>query len=197
MQVEEIPQVITPSVDHSSVPNEMIGDSEMPSTSSIASDITGRSDSLNEIMNNHVSMRTINRNFPVKLENIGVNVCFFNSICQVLYSIPSFVTYLKIVDPELIDDNVTANRLNLLRTLFEMMECATETVQTYPFVNEFRFKNYRFGQQHDAPEALNEIFECCFPYYHVRDSDQSMFRIECRNSIVSVSYTHLTLPTKA
>ena len=49
------------------------------------------------IMNNDnvpITDDIINRQFPVKLEN-NAQVCFFNSICQIFYSMPKFLANLK------------------------------------------------------------------------------------------------------
>ena len=42
------------------------------------------------------SGETVTRRNPVKLENNCVNVCFFNSIVQILYSLPLFHNYLAV-----------------------------------------------------------------------------------------------------
>ena len=112
-QVEQTAVIIDSFVDHTVVTNDIFNSNNEPSTSSTAqNDMTDmRSLSINENMNDNVTVSILNRNFPVKLMNEGVNVCFFNSICQVLYSLPSFLTYLEHLNPELIDDPTVVNRI--------------------------------------------------------------------------------------
>ena len=132
-----------------------------------------------------------NRNFPVKLQNKGVNVCFFNSICQVLYSIPAFQTYLEQINLEQFDSTMhtserelAVRRINVLKNLFSSMISSTGTIRTSDYVIQYQFKNYTFRMQHDAQEALNEILETCYPQYALEDSDHHMFRIQFEESIV-------------
>ena len=82
----------TSSVEHgecSKHPNEA------PSTSISQIDANTTMTTLLNIDYSLVTRHTVDSNFPVRLHNEGVNVCFFNSICQVLYSLPEFHTYLE------------------------------------------------------------------------------------------------------
>ena len=137
-------------------------------------DVAGTSNSVDlNIDYSLVSADTINRKFPVKLRNEGVNVCFFNSICQVLYSLPIFHTYLE---QTLIRDNVIVTEL---KNLFETMRSTSRIVQTSSYVRQLNLGNYRFGMQHDAEEALSEILNSCYP-----DDGESLFRIKLNESVV-------------
>ena len=122
----------------------------------------------------HPTANVTTRCFPVKLQNEGVNVCFFNSICQVLYSIPLFHSYLDQINLEQIVENTdmnilerdqTVRRINILKNLFARMNNAHGVIQTSNSVIQFQFNHYTFRMQHDAQEALNEILETCFPLY--------------------------------
>ena len=135
-----------------------------------------------------VTNETLNRKFPVKLMNEGVNVCFFNSICQILYSIPSFHTYLEQVDIDKIRNDSRFNeskrklitlRLHEMKKLFGLMKCGANKVKTSIFARKIQLNNYMFETQHDAQEALSDILETCFPYYDSEeDGNHSMFRIQ-------------------
>ena len=101
---------------------------------------------------------TINRRQPVKLENYRVNVCFFNSIIQVLYSFPSFHDYLA-------QTSVSNTVIEAFRDLFEAMNSANGVVTTFPYVNQLQLPNYNLGMQYDVAEALRFMIENCYPDY--------------------------------
>ena len=139
---------------------------------------------LNNIDYSLVTGDTINRNFPVRLRNEGVNVCFFNSIIQALYSLPLFHTYLEQTS---IDDNI----LNKLKDLFQTMRNTNEIVQTSTYIRalENDFTGYTFGIQYDAEECLRKILEICYPYCHEStadpdyDSNKFIFRVKFNETL--------------
>ena len=55
----------------------------------------------------------VNRKFPVQLEN-QANVCFFNSICQMFYSMPGFLAKLKNIPST---NNVVKSMQDILETM--------------------------------------------------------------------------------
>ena len=88
-------------------------DDEPTSTTSAIENLDVIRSHLNSFLNidfSSVTHDTQNRTFPVKLLNKGVNVCFFNSIIQALYSLPLFHTYLQTT----IDDNIVKELKRLL-----------------------------------------------------------------------------------
>ena len=76
-------------------------------------DIPGTSNSVNASIDHSTITDDITTiNFPVRLQNEGVNVCFFNAISQVLYSLPQFHLYL--------DQTVVRNNtVTALKNLFQ------------------------------------------------------------------------------
>ena len=70
--------------------------------------------------------------FPVTLQNEGVNVCFLNSIVQVLYSLIEFRTYVE-------QTNSTRNMVSKLKNLLEEMERTNDTSYTSACRTLFRF----------------------------------------------------------
>ena len=125
-----------------------------------------------------VTLNTQNRRFPVKLLNEGVNVCFFNSIIQALYSLPLFHTYLE---QTTIDNKIVKE----LKRLFKIM-LTSNIVRTSTYIKalENKFIGYRYKDQYDAEECLREILNVCFPYYHESasienfDSNKFIFRVQ-------------------
>ena len=101
---------------------------------------------------------------------------------------PSFIAYLEQLNLELIDDEITKNRVLLLKDLFQIMSSADDIVTTSTFVTDFHFMNYTFRDHHDAPEALTDILQSCFPQYDLTSSDQSIFRIQFEESIACDIY---------
>ena len=118
----------------------------------------------------------------MKLLNVGVNVCFFNSIIQALYSLPLFHTYLE---QTTIDDNIVKE----LKRLFKVM-LTSDIVKTSLFIKalESKFIGYRYRDQYDAEECLREILNVCFPYYHESasikkfDSNKFIFRVQVKQT---------------
>ena len=116
-------------------------------------------DDFDNVIDDHSdSGEIVTRRNPVKLENNCVNVCFFNSIVQILYSLPLFHNYLAVT---LVDNNV----VEVFKDLFEAMNFASGIVTTFPYVNQLQLPHYQFGNQYDAPEALTYIIEECYPDY--------------------------------
>ena len=103
---------------------------------------------------------------PVGLENEGVNVCFFNSVVQVLYSLPSFRSY--ILQTSVINE-VTA----FMRNLFQEIKNARESVQSSYYIRNLRLRNYKYGTHHNAHECLIQLLEKCYP----DNVDNSMFQV--------------------
>ena len=84
-------------------------------------DTAGSGNSM-EVYTNNSTLST-HKPFPIKLENKNANVCFFNSIVQVLYSLPLFHTYLE-------QTTITNVVVNSLKNLFKSMKSANEVIVT-------------------------------------------------------------------
>ena len=110
---------------------------------------------------------------PVGLENEGVNVCFFNSVVQVLYSLPSFRSY--ILQTSVINE-VTA----FIRNLFQEIKNARESVWSSYYIRNLGLRNYKYGTQDDAHECLTQLLEKCYP----DNVDNSMFQVAMHESTV-------------
>ena len=77
---------------------------------------------------------------PIGLQNPGVNVCFFNSVIQMLYSLPKFWAYIQ--------NNFHKNdEIAIINTLVHDIICAYHPVNTYDHVVRLNIPNYqlRFG----------------------------------------------------
>ena len=124
----------------------------------------------------------LSRNFPVKLENNGVNICFFNSNLQILYSIFEFHAFIEecsLLNPNNNIEDTRYNTVCLLQTIFRAMRDANEPVQTFAFIRQLNLPGYNFGLQYDAEECLTNILDKCFP--NVTDS---IFCIKVNESIL-------------
>jgi hypothetical protein len=95
----------------------------------------------------------VNRKFPVQLEN-EANVCFFNSICQIFYSIPEFLAKLKFTA-------TTNNVVMSMQDILEKMK-VSDYVTPYTYINRIGLNNYVFGSQQGAPEVLNQIINTIY-----------------------------------
>ena len=122
-------------------------------------EIAGSSSSMDVDINHSLLTRgDFNRKCPVKLENDGVNVCFFNSIVQVLYSFSSFHDYLA-------QTSVSNTVIETIKDLFQTMNFANGVVTTFPYLNQLQLNHYQFRMQYDAEEALRFMIEKCYPNY--------------------------------
>ena len=128
-----------------------------------------------------ITNETLNRKPIVKLENYLVNICFFNSTCQALYSLNFFHTYLE---------QTTINHpvVRTLKELFRSMRNTNEIVKTYDYMVQIHeyFNGYQLTHQYDAEQCLRYILEICYPDIHnaasdndfdTRFNDQFIFRV--------------------
>ena len=73
--------------------------------------------------------------------NYGENVCFFNSVIQVLYSLPIFREYIIHLRP-----SVTGVAMKI-RNLFREIETSIEPVRTSSYLRYLRLQQYEPGMQ--------------------------------------------------
>ena len=102
----------------------------------------------------------------VKLENYLVNLCFFNSTCQALYSLDLFHTYLE-------QTTISHPVVRTLKELFRTMRNTNGIVKTYDYMAQIHeyFNDYRLTHQYDAEQCLRYILEVCYPDIHNAASD--------------------------
>ena len=95
-------------------------------------------------------------NLIVGLKNSGQNVCFFNSVIQLLYSVKGFRELVCQIE------NCSSPVLHL-KQLFTAMKYSDTPLETYPFVASIELPNYdpTQRQQFDAQE--------CFEYFDYVD----------------------------
>ena len=115
-------------------------------------------------------------NIPVGLENEGVNLCFFNSVIQVLYSLHKFRIYIL--------ESLPSNPLQReIKELFQQIcdQNSNGPVRTSGHVKKLVpcLSNYSYGNQYDAHECLINILDNCFP----DNSDGCIFQIKIFESI--------------
>ena len=110
------------------------------------------------------------RTTVVRLMNEGVNVCFFNSVLQLLYSIPEFHIFLS-------STPLTNHVIQELKNLFHKMDM-NDVVQTSSSVGMIGLRDYNFRSQYDAEECLNFILGNCYP-----SPSDSIFHLSIQQSI--------------
>ena len=99
---------------------------------------------------------------PVKSQPLGLinrpneNVCFFNSVIQVFYSIPECHQYIYQLEPT--DDAVSE-----IKKLFTQIESSTDPISTSVCVQNLGLTDYRFGYQYDAQECMMHLIGKIFP----------------------------------
>ena len=118
-----------------------------------------------------MSSDTVVSNKPIGLKNEGVNVCFFNSIIQVLYSLPEIRSHVRSVTR-------TNRYIKEIKTLFDKIDNQIEPVQTSNFVKNLQLENYTFKDQYDAHECLIQILENVF------QNDNSIFKFRVNESTI-------------
>jgi len=110
---------------------------------------------------------------PLGLLNRGENVCFFNSIVQVLHSIPGFLTYVQ--------EHAHSNQYVLkISEMFLEITSSITPVQTSKYVHDLELSNYIFGSQYDAHECLLQILDKIYPSV----TDDCLFKISMLESTV-------------
>ena len=116
-------------------------------------------------MNDHQTLSDLTSSSePVKLKNEYLNgkfenLCFFNAVLQLLYSIPEFHLFLK--DPSLYPSNINDEMIRTLIQLFTEMD-THNSVRTSSYIKNIGLNHYVFGSQYDAQDCLQFIINQCF-----------------------------------
>ena len=88
-------------------------------------------------------------NIPLRLINYGKNVCFFNSIIQVLYCLPLFRHYVKKLGPSVKGIDMK------IRKLFREKEKSNQPVRASSYVRYLSLQGYEpYITQYDTHECL-------------------------------------------
>jgi Ubiquitin carboxyl-terminal hydrolase. len=122
----------------------------------------------------HIETIRSELNTPVKLMNEGVNVCFFNAVIQMLYSLRDFRFYIEQTEH-------TNAILRVIQDMFKELN-AKELVRSSIYIQTLQLPNYTFGTQHDALECISHILDHCFP-----DGIVNVFQINIKESVVCES----------
>ena len=93
---------------------------------------------------------------PLGLLNQGENVCFFNSIVQVLYSLPAFRDFMQQILP-------TNAAVLAIQNLFREISCSNVPVRTSRYVQNLGLSDYEVGMQYDAHECLLLLLNKIYP----------------------------------
>ena len=130
--------------------------SKLEKTSSIPNK-SQSSRSVNKITTDKI-LRPLCKNRPVPLENNKENICFFNSVLQVLYSTLPFRAHV-------LNTHMNNNVIMKIKEIFEMMETQNlQSINTYSKIANFDIPeyDYRRRQQIGVCEMLSFLFENCF-----------------------------------
>ena len=103
------------------------------------------------------------------------NVCFFNSLLQILISIPKYHEY---IEQSHLDNPVVLN----LKPLITQINGSTKNIETYPYVHNLGIPNYTQHMQVDAHECLAHILQNSFP--DDRLIDLSVFSIQSEVTLI-------------
>ena len=106
-------------------------------------------------------------NILIGLINYGENVCFFNSVVQVLYYLPLFRDYINKLRPP-----VKGVALKV-RKLFRVIETSNEPARTSNYVKYLSLQCCELGMQYDACECLLQLLAKIYPNIN----DDCMFKI--------------------
>ena len=101
-------------------------------------------------VDNNVDTTAITEHVPVPLQNYE-NVCFFNSVAQVFYSLLQFREHI-------LNTTLDTHVITKLRQLFREMQ-SSQIVHTYPIVRDLYIPQYRVGamEQIDAIEVVSYL----------------------------------------
>ena len=106
-------------------------------------------------------------NIPLGLVNYGENVCFFNSVIQVLYSLSVFRDYINKLRPP------AKGVAMKIKSLFSEIETSSEPVRTSNYVRYLGRQHYEPRRQYDAHECLLQLLVKISPNIN----DDCMFKI--------------------
>ena len=104
---------------------------------------------------------------PLGLMNNGENVFFFNSVMQVLYSLPLFRDYINQLQPA---EGVAMQ----IKNVFRETETSKEPVRTSHYVRYLNLLGYEPVVQYDAHECLLQLLTNIYPNIN----DDCMFKID-------------------
>jgi len=93
---------------------------------------------------------------PLGFFNRGKNVSFFNSVVQVLYSIPAFNSYVHEL-PQ------TDQYVMTIKEMLIEIANSNRPIKTSKYVRDLGLSNYIFGSQYDAHECLLQILDKIYP----------------------------------
>ncbi|MCH2406271.1 MAG: ubiquitin carboxyl-terminal hydrolase, partial [Nitrosopumilus sp.] len=113
-------------------------------------------------MNNYGNASSaMNSNIPLGLMNKGENVCFFNSVIQVLYAIPAFRDIVLTLPAP--SSNGTVNAIKRLFDKIKNSQSSNSPVRTSTFIHDIDLRDYEFGRQYDAHECLLQLLGKFYP----------------------------------
>ena len=87
---------------------------------------------------------------PLGLINDGENMCFFNSVIQVLYSVQPFQEYVHQMETS--DPAALA-----IKDIFSEIESSNNPIKTSTYIQNLQLHDYIFCQQYDAQECLLQL----------------------------------------
>ena len=96
-------------------------------------------------------------NIPLGLKNCGEDVCFFNSVIQVFYSLLIFREYINQLRPSVKGVSMK------IRKLFKEMVTLNVVVRTSVYVRYLNLQHYEPGMQYDAHECILQLLEKIYP----------------------------------
>ena len=121
-------------------------------------------------------------NIPLGLINYGENVCFFNSVIQVQYSLSLFRDYINKLRPPV---NGVAMKI---KNLFSEIETSSEFARTFNYVRYLGLQHYELEIQYDAHECLLQLLVNIYPNIN----DDCMFKINKLDSTLCNDCSHIT-----
>ena len=135
-----------------------------------------KKDSLHQV-NLKESMKVLEPNcekgssVPKGLQNQGENVCFFNSVVQMLYSLPEF-------RHEILSHGSSDETIIAFKNLMAEISNSNKAVKTSHYLQQIRLHDYVSGMQYDAHECLIQILEKIYPNF-----DDCIFTVSCLESV--------------
>eukprot|EP00111_Clytia_hemisphaerica_P024389 TCONS_00071962-protein len=116
---------------------------------------------------------------PLRLKNLGQNVCFFNSVLQVLYSNDNFHEFISQLE-------TNCPGKVAMKQLFTLMETSVTPIETYQYVHLMPLLNYNHAlkEQYDAHECLYYILSMLYSLDPNVSEPSNVFQISCLQSVL-------------
>ena len=121
---------------------------------------------------------------PLGLLNLSENVCFLNSIIQLLYHIPELRIFVQnMLSP--------TSPLLAVQNLFNEIYNSSVPVRSFAYIPELQIPHYIFKQQYDSHEFLTYLLDKIYPSpIPATINNNCVFKVQTHTSVICENCNH-------